>query len=108
MPFIINFYGLRKYTTPEHAKMQLVSYWRSHSINRDTEQIDWFIKASYERLYNLQGGDIWGGHILDEIAPAARGKITAFQGYTNYEEVKYKNKSGFLKDFYKSPKRPQY
>jgi hypothetical protein len=28
MPFIVNWYGLRKYTSPEKSKLQLASYWR--------------------------------------------------------------------------------
>ena len=35
MPFIVNWYGLRKYTSPEKAKLQLALYWRQNNRVRD-------------------------------------------------------------------------
>ena len=54
MPFIIGWNGYRKYTTPETAKLQLANYWRQNNKVRDSEQIDNFVRAGYERLYNIQ------------------------------------------------------
>lgn len=54
MPFIVNWYGYRKYTSPEKAKLQLAAYWRLNSQVKDPEQIDAFVRAGYERLYNIQ------------------------------------------------------
>ena len=73
---------------------------------RDVENIDNFVRAGYERLYNIQQGDIWGSYILDYIAPISRANIPINQGFSYREEVKFKNKSGFLKDFYKGGRRP--
>ena len=53
MPLIISWNGYRKYTTPEQAKLQLADYWRQNSRVRDSENIDWFVRAGYERLYNV-------------------------------------------------------
>ena len=65
MPFVINYYGYRKYTNPEQAKLQLANYWRQHNKVRDTDNIDAFVRAGYERLYSMQNGDVWGSTILD-------------------------------------------
>jgi hypothetical protein len=65
MPFVINYYGYRKYTNPEQAKLQLANYWRQHNKVRDTDNIDAFVRAGYERLYAMQNGDVWGSIILD-------------------------------------------
>ena len=108
MPFIVNWYGMRKYTSPEKAKLQLASYWRMNNKVRDAENIDHFVRAGYERLYNIQQGDIWGTHILDQIAPVSRENIAEFQGFSYHEDVQFKNKSSFLKGFYKGGNRPQY
>jgi hypothetical protein len=54
MPFIVNWYGLRRYTSPEKSKLQLASYWRMNNKVRDAENIDHFVRAGYERLYNIQ------------------------------------------------------
>ena len=53
MPLLVNWNGFRKYTNPEQAKLQLAAYWRSHSRVRDSENIDNFVRAGYERLYNV-------------------------------------------------------
>ena len=76
---------------------------------RDAENIDNFVRAGYERLYNVQQGDIWGSYILDYIAPVtARGTINDHMGFSYHEDIKFKNKSKFLTDFYQGGKRPQY
>ena len=54
MPFVINFYGFRKYTSTEKAKLQLAAVWRQNNRVRDVENIDNFVRSGYERLYNLQ------------------------------------------------------
>jgi hypothetical protein len=53
MPFIIGYNGMRKYTNPELAKLQLANYWRQHNNMRDPEGIDNFCQKGYERLYNM-------------------------------------------------------
>ena len=108
MPLIVNWQGLRRYTSPEKAKLQLATYWRLGNRVRDTENIDNFVRAGYERLYNIQQGDIWGTAILDYIAPVSRDNISESQGFSYRDEVRFQNKSTFLKDFYKGGKRPQY
>ena len=108
MPFIVNWHGLRRYTSPEKAKLQLAQYWRQNNRVRDPENVDQFVRAGYERLYNIQQGDIWGTQILDQIAPVSRSNISEFQGFSYHEEVRFKNKSTFLKGFYKGGNRPQY
>ena len=40
MPFLINFAGIRKYSSPEQAKLQLARYWRQHNKVRDPYVID--------------------------------------------------------------------
>ena len=60
MPFVIGSNGFRRYTTPEKAKLQIAEYWRSHNRNRDPGSVDNFVRAGYERLYNISQGDIWG------------------------------------------------
>ena len=54
MPFIINWQGLRKYTTPEKAKLQLAAYYRQFDKVRNADTVDEFVRAGYERLYNIQ------------------------------------------------------
>ena len=82
--------------------------WRTHNRVADSEIVDQFVRAGYERLYNIQQGDIWGSHILDSIAPQNKETVSEWQGFSYYDEVKFKNKSSFLKDFYVGGKRPQY
>lgn len=106
MPLIVNWNGFRKYTSPEKAKLQLAAYWRQNNRVRDTDNIDNFVRAGYERLYNMQQGDIWGTYILDYIAPVSRNNISENQGFSYADDVKFKDKSGFLKDFYKGGRRP--
>merc|ERR1711971_555246 len=65
MPFIINLNGLRKFSSPEQAKLQLARYWRQHNKVRDPWEIDCFVARGNDRLYSVQNGDIWGGVLLD-------------------------------------------
>ncbi len=67
MPFVINYFGYRKFTTPEQAKLQLAQYWRQNSKVRDPQNIDMFVRAGYEkRVYkdedpvNLQAAELMG------------------------------------------------
>ena len=46
--------------------------------------------------------------LVDQIAPASRENITEYMGFSYLDDVKYQNKSGFLKDFYKGNKKPNY
>ena len=64
MPFIIHWNGFRKFTNPEKAKLQLARHWRQGNRVRDIDNIDNFVKGGYERLYNIQQGDVWGNLIL--------------------------------------------
>ena len=68
---------------------------------RNIESIDLFTKAGYERLYNIQMGDIWGGFILDSIAPISRGTVDNNSSLNLLDEKKYEGKSSFLQSFYK-------
>ena len=53
-----------------------------------------FTKVGYERLYNIQQGDVWAGYILDEIAPISKeNHINSVDGYSMLTENKYKDKS---------------
>ena len=65
MPFLIGLNGMQRWTTPETAKMQVAAYWRTQNKVRNITNIDNFVRAGYERLYNMQNGDVWGGIILD-------------------------------------------
>ncbi len=65
MPFLIGISGSRKFTSPEMAKLQVARHWRTMNKCRDPHQVDMFVAAGYERLYNTQNGDIWGGILLD-------------------------------------------
>jgi hypothetical protein len=53
MPFIIGYNGMRKYATPDQAKLNLRKYWIQHNKMRDIENIDAFCQKGYERLYNI-------------------------------------------------------
>ena len=75
---------------------------------RNIESIDLFTKAGYERLYNIQMGDIWGGFILDSIAPISRGTNDNNSSLNTLDERKYAGKSSFLQTFYKGGKNPNY
>lgn len=108
MPFLINFAGIRKYSNPEQAKLQLARYWRQHNKVRDPWVIDCFVARGYDRLYNVQNGDIWGPILFDQICPIRQGTNAGNEGFSYDEEVKFANKSDFLKDFYKGGKRIQY
>lgn len=108
MPFIINWNGYRRYTNPEQAKLQLANYWRQHNKVRDKDNIDAFVRAGYERLYNIQQGDVWGSIILDQIAPQGRGMVQRNQGFSTLEESKYGKKSTFLKGFYNDANKPNF
>ena len=107
MPFVVNWTGYRRYANPEQAKLNLAQQWRQHNKVRDPGQIDMFTRAGYERLYNIQQGDIWGGYILDQIAPIARGHIDSGDGFSTFDDKKFEGKSDFLKSFYKG-KRPNF
>ena len=75
MPFLIGLNGMQKHTDPERAKMQIAAYWRTQNKVRSIINIDNFVRSGYERLYNMQNGDVWSGTILDQIAPVRRGNI---------------------------------
>ena len=66
------------------------------------------MRAGYERLYAMQNGDIWGGILLDQIAPVGKGTVQRNQGYSTLEEAKYGKKTKFLKDFYMDAKKPNF
>ena len=70
--------------------------------------IDCFVARGYDRLYNVQNGDIWGPILFDQICPTRQGTNAGNEGFSYSDEVKYENKSKFLKDFYKGGKRVQY
>ena len=72
---------------------------------RSPEDIDNYVRSASERLYNIQNGDIWGGMILDMIAPMGRGTVQRNRGFSYHEEVKFEGKSNFLKDFYEGGKK---
>ena len=108
MPFVIGWQGYRKYTNPEQAKLHLANYWRQHSKVRDVHNIDMFVRAGYERLYNIQQGDVWGPIILDQIAPQGRDMVQRNQGFSYHDEIKYKNKTTFLKGFYENSQKPNF
>lgn len=75
---------------------------------RDKEVVDSFVRGGYERLYNIQNGDVWGTLILDQIAPVGRGMVQGNEGFSTLEEHKYGKKSTFLKNFYENPKKPNF
>ena len=108
MPFIVNWTGYRRYSNPDTAKLNLAAHWRQGNKIRQPAAIDNFTQRGYERLYNIQQGDIWGGYILDSIAPIARGSVDSGDGFSMLEEQKYENKSNFLKAFYQGGKKPNY
>ena len=108
MPFIVSYTGYRRYASPEQAKLNLANHWRQHNKVRDIDSIDMFTCFGYERLYNIQQGDVWGGYILDQIAPVARDHIDSGDGFSFLEEKKYENKSSFLRNFYEGGKKPNY
>ena len=43
-----------------YQKSNANTYYRQNNRVRDPENIDNFVRAGYERLYNIQQGDIWG------------------------------------------------
>ena len=108
MPFVINYFVYRKFTTPEQAKLQLAQYWRQNSKVRDPQNIDMFVRAGYERLYSMQNGDVWGSLILDQIAPVGRGMVQRNEGFSTLEEDKMGKRTKFLKEFYNDPKKPPF
>ena len=63
--------------------------------------------AGYYRLYSIQQGDVWGGYILDQVAPMYRDNIDRNNAFSTLDEAKYGNKSTFLKSFYKG-KSPNF
>ena len=109
MPFLLGVTGGRRVTTPEMAKLQVARHWRTMDKCRDPQQVDQFVAAGYERLYNTQNGDIWGSILFDQISNTSHHDgIQANKGYSYMEDVKFDQKSDFLKDFYKGGKRVQY
>ena len=108
MPFVVHFTGYRRYTNPEVAKLTLANHWRQGNKIRNADAIDMFTKQGYERLYNIQQGDVWSGYILDQIAPVARDHIDGADGYSFLDEQKYENKSTFLRSFYTGGKKPNF
>ena len=72
--------------------------------------IDQFVAQGYNRLYNIQMGDVWGGYILDQIAPVrdSRGFVDNGDGFSTLDEKKYAGKSAFLTKFYKGGNKPNF
>ena len=54
MPFIVHWNGMRRFATPEVAKLNLARHWRHGNKVRSADAIDLFTKYGYERLYNIQ------------------------------------------------------
>ena len=77
-PFIIDYYGFRKYTNPDKAKLQLRAYWLRMNKTRDITAIDHFVSNQYQALYQIQNGDTWGAHVLDFLAPPVSGGCSNF------------------------------
>ena len=88
--------------------MQIANYWRAQDRVRNVDSIDNFVRVGYERLYNIQQGDIWGTYILDMIAPQRKEMQQNNIGYNTLEDDKYEKKSDFLKNFYQGERKPDY
>jgi len=108
MPFVVNWTGYRRYASPDQAKLNIARHWRALNKVRSPDQIDAFVSFGNERLYNIQQGDVWGGYILDEIAPVGRDHIDNGDGFSTLEEAKYGGKSKFLASFYKGGRSTNY
>ena len=108
MPFVVNWTGYRRYANPDQAKLNLARHWKQQNKVRNVAAIDAFTSFGYERLYNIQMGDVWGGYVLDSIAPVGRDAIDGGDGFSVLDEKKYENKSDFLKGFYKGGNKPNY
>ena len=61
-----------------------------------------FCAMGYEKLYNIQQGDIWGGFVLETIMPYNDGTrhTNHERGFSTLEAKKYNGKSKFLTNFY--------
>lgn len=75
LPFIIMHAGFRRLANPEEAKLHLADYFRQHNKVRNPQQIDEFVRQGYERLYNINQGDVWGTFISDHLAPQGKRNI---------------------------------
>ena len=69
-----------------------------------------FCAMGYEKLYNIQQGDIWGGFVLDTIMPENTGErhTDHSRGFSTLEASKYNGKSKFLQSFYKNSSTDPY
>ena len=106
MPYIVAYNGLFRMTNVEQAKLQLARTWRQQNRQRHIDNLDRFTAVSQERLYNMQQGDIWGGHVMEWIVPAHKGFALGSHGLDEFDEKVYKNKTDFLKGFYKGERPP--
>ena len=99
MPFVIHKAGFRVHASPEEAKLQLALLFRQNKHIRDPVQVDIATLKMYERLYNIQNGDVWGSWIMDFVAPHSDKVIKNGTGFSTLDEDKYGGKSEFLEEF---------
>ena len=85
--------------TPESAKIQLAHLWRQHHKVRDPDMIDEMTRENYERLYNIQQGDVWDTMVMDLYMPRTKVSISSSDGYSTLDQDRNEGKSEFLTTF---------
>ncbi len=108
VPWILKVYSMRENFNEAEAKKHLARHWRHANKVRDPQVVDEIVMRWYEKMGNIKQVDVWGGLVLDIFAPQGNEQYNKNEGYSFADEVKYGDKSEFIKDFYKGGRNTLY
>ncbi|CAI2382437.1 unnamed protein product [Moneuplotes crassus] len=108
VPWIIKIYSMNESFTEAEAKKNLARHWRHANKVRNPAVVDAMVSSWYERMQNIKQLDIWGGQVYDLLGPQSKEQYIKTEGYSFYDDAKYKGKSEFVKDFYKGGRKAMY
>ncbi len=105
MPMIIRTFEFNQYIQPNEASLNVAKHFQSFQHLRDPADIDKMIINGYQTVLDAEFVYSEEYTIRNYIMPSNYRPNSI--GYSVYNDVKYNNKSKFLKDFYTNSK-PNY
>ena len=105
MPFILKNYQLTHSIKANEACLNTAKHVQTYQHLRDPQEIDKMVIEGYQIVLDAEYTYSEEYNFRNFIMP--KNYQSNSEGYSVYDEVKFKNKSKFLKDFYTNS-RPNY
>ncbi len=103
MPFILKNYQMETFIRPNEASLNVAKHIQMFQYLRDPAKIDDMLTRGYIVVGDAEFTYSESYSFKNFIIPPNYRKNNI--GYSVYEETKFKNKSNFLKDFYKNERQ---